>query len=288
MSFWRAGVPAGRAWIRVDLHAQVMSVFRSGHEIGTAVILFVLDWRLALATLGVTPLMAGATAVFRTRSARAYRKVRETLGLVTATLAEDIAGMRIVQAFTREDANTRNFKEVSERYRDSNMETVVLNALYFPFVDLLSSIALAVVLGYGGHLYFGGQVVSVTGTWMQNIAMAWLILELTHDPLLLGAVGQLQLDVVAHRLEGEYQARARMTPSNYKLARWVSAADPAELARFIEANAYRVAYDVVDAPAVLYGHQLELKAAREIWPNIQFHAMREHGGMVVHTGLLAA
>ena len=106
--------------------------------------------------------------------------------------------------------------------------------------------------------------------------------------LLLGAVGQLQLDVVAYRLEGEYAARARMTPSNYKLARWVSAADPAELTRFIEANGYRVAYDVVDAPAVLYTHALELKAAREIWPNIQFHSMREHGGMVVHSRLLAA
>src|SRR5947199_7036111 len=66
--------------------------------------------------------------------------------------------MRIVQAFTREHRNIENFREVSERYRDSNQETVVLNGLYFPFVDLLSSIALAVVLGYGGHLYFQGSV----------------------------------------------------------------------------------------------------------------------------------
>src|SRR6184192_1116671 len=126
--------------------------------LGTAIILFVLDWRLALATLAVIPLMSVATVIFRVRSTRAYRAVRERLGLVTATLAEDIAGMRVVQAFTREDANTRNFRNVSERYRDSNMETVVLNGLYFPFVDLLSSVALAVVLGYGGHLYFQGDV----------------------------------------------------------------------------------------------------------------------------------
>ena len=106
--------------------------------------------------------------------------------------------------------------------------------------------------------------------------------------LLLGAVGPLQLDVVAHRLEGEYAARARMVPSNYRLARWVSAEDPAELQRFIDGNAHRIAYDVVDAPAVLYTHASELKAAREIWPRIQFHAMREHGGLVAHTGLLAA
>jgi ABC-type multidrug transport system fused ATPase/permease subunit len=126
--------------------------------VGTAILLFVLDWRLALATLAVIPLMSIATAIFRVRSARAYRAVRERLGLVTATLAEDIAGMRVVQAFTREQTNIRNFRQVTERYRDSNMETVVLNGLYFPFVDLLSSVALAVVLGYGGHLYFQGQV----------------------------------------------------------------------------------------------------------------------------------
>ncbi len=126
--------------------------------VGTAILLFVLDWRLALATLTVIPLMSLATVIFRTRSARAYRAVRERLGLVTATLAEDIAGMRIVQAFTRERTNVRNFRDVSERYRKSNMETVVLNGLYFPFVDLLSTVALAVVLGYGGHLYFQGQV----------------------------------------------------------------------------------------------------------------------------------
>jgi len=126
--------------------------------VGTAIILFVLDWRLALATLIVIPFMSVATVIFRKRSARAYSAVRERLGLVTATLAEDIAGMRIVQAFTREQTNMRNFREVTERYRDSNMETVVLNGLYFPFVDLLSSVALAVVLGYGGHLYFQGDV----------------------------------------------------------------------------------------------------------------------------------
>jgi ABC-type multidrug transport system fused ATPase/permease subunit len=126
--------------------------------IGTAILLFVLDWRLALATLAVIPIMSVGTVLFRIHSARAYAAVRERLGLVTATLAEDIAGMRIVQAFTREDRNIGHFHEVAEHYREANMRTVVLNALYFPFVDLVSSVALAVVLGYGGYLYFGGAV----------------------------------------------------------------------------------------------------------------------------------
>jgi ATP-binding cassette subfamily B protein len=126
--------------------------------VGTAILLFVLDWELALATLAVIPLMFVATVIFRVRSTRAYRAVRERLGLVTATLAEDIAGMRMVQAFTREQQNVENFRVVADRYRESNMQTVVLNGWYFPFVDLLSSVALAVVLGYGGHLYFQGSV----------------------------------------------------------------------------------------------------------------------------------
>jgi len=106
----------------------------------------------------VIPLMSVATALFRSRTARAYAAVRERLGLVTATLAEDIAGMRVVQAFTREQKAYANFRRVAERYRESNMQTVVLNGIYFPIVDLLSSVALAVVLGYGGHLYFNGAL----------------------------------------------------------------------------------------------------------------------------------
>src|ERR671931_283547 len=126
--------------------------------VGSATILFFLDWKLALATLAVFPFMAAATAIFRFVSSRAYRAVRERLGLVTATLAEDIAGIRVVQAFTREPANERHFREVNAHYRAANQRTVVTNGLYFPFVDFLSSAATAIVLGYGGYRYFGGQI----------------------------------------------------------------------------------------------------------------------------------
>jgi ABC-type multidrug transport system fused ATPase/permease subunit len=160
----RAGVIISRLTNDVEALDQLVTdgvsslVQNSLTLIGTAILLFILDWRLALATLAVIPFMSIATVLFRVRSTRAYRAVRERLGLVTATLAEDIAGMRMVQAFTREQQNMRNFRTVTERYRESNMQTVVLNGWYFPFVDLLSSVALAVVLGYGGHLYFNGDV----------------------------------------------------------------------------------------------------------------------------------
>jgi ATP-binding cassette, subfamily B, bacterial len=130
--------------------------------VGSSVILFLLDWRLALATLAVVPLMALATTLFRIFSSRAYRAVRERLGLVTATLAEDIAGMRVVQAYTREAANEQRFRDVNAHYRAANQQTVVTNGLYFPFVDFLSTAATAVVLGYGGYLYFDGAITEGT------------------------------------------------------------------------------------------------------------------------------
>ena len=126
--------------------------------VGTAIILFFLDWRLALATLTVVPALAVATAIFRRLSSRSYRRVRERLGLVTATLAEDIAGIRVLQAFTREREARANFRGVNENYRAANRETVVQNAVYFPVVDLLSSTATAIVLGYGGWLVFHGEM----------------------------------------------------------------------------------------------------------------------------------
>ena len=130
--------------------------------VGTVVVLFLLDWRLALATLVVLPLMGVATGWFRVRSNHAYKRVRERLGLVTATLAEDLSGMRVVQSFTREPTSQSTFRGVNERYRESNYETVVLNSIYFPAVDILSSVATAIVLGVGGWLVVEGEM--TTGT----------------------------------------------------------------------------------------------------------------------------
>ena len=102
--------------------------------------------------------------------------------------------------------------------------------------------------------------------------------------LLLGAVGQLQFEVVAHRLEHEYGVKARITPARYNVARWVTCDEAdggeRELKRFIDGNAHRVALDAVDAPCVLLEYAGELRAMQENWPKIRFHALREHAGLV--------
>jgi ABC-type multidrug transport system fused ATPase/permease subunit len=160
----RAGVIISRLTNDVDALDQLVTdgvttlVQNTLILVGSAAILFWLDWRLGLATLAVIPAMALATAIFRVRSSRAYREVRERLGMVTATLAEDIAGMRVIQSFTRESARRRHFEEVNSHYRAANQQTVVNSGIYFPFVDFLSSVATAVVIGYGGYLVAGGEM----------------------------------------------------------------------------------------------------------------------------------
>jgi ABC-type multidrug transport system fused ATPase/permease subunit len=126
--------------------------------VGTAVALVLLDWRLALATLVVFPPMAAATYAFRVRSTRANRIMRERLADVTATLAEDLAGVRVIKEFDRDAANSRMFNATSERYRSANVITIWLNAFYFPFVELLSVVGIAIVLAYGGYLTFQGAI----------------------------------------------------------------------------------------------------------------------------------
>ena len=159
----RAGVLISRLTNDVEALDQLVTdgvtslVQNSLTLLGSAIVLFLLSWKLALATLIVVPFLLVATAIFRKKSSRSYRAVREKLGIVTATLAEDIAGVRVLQAFTRERAAREHFREVSEEYRRKNHETVVQNALYFPFVDLLSTLATAIVLGYGGYLVFEGD-----------------------------------------------------------------------------------------------------------------------------------
>ncbi len=99
--------------------------------------------------------------------------------------------------------------------------------------------------------------------------------------MLLGAIGQLQFEVVQHRLQAEYGVAARLRPSRYILARWVSSDDPRELRRFLDANQHRIARDVVDAPAFLASMRAELQVAEEQWKSIRFHALREHAGLLL-------
>jgi len=127
---------------------------------GAIVFLFILDWRLALATLTIMPLLIGATLIFRARSARAYAEVRNKIGDVSAHLQESISGIRVLKAFRREQSDYERLAVANAAYREVNMRTVVQSGLYFPFVELMSAAAVVIVLWYGGTL-IGGDTLEI-------------------------------------------------------------------------------------------------------------------------------
>ena len=126
--------------------------------IGTAAILVFLDPQLALVTFLTFPVLAVGSVAFRIASAGAYRLTREKIALVTAYLQETLSGVRIVRAFGQEPRHERRFAELNDENRDANMKTVYLNAAYFPAVELLSAVATAVILLYGGNQVLDGAV----------------------------------------------------------------------------------------------------------------------------------
>ena len=126
--------------------------------VGTAVILMVLDLELALLTFLVFPLLALGSLAFRVVSANAYRATREKVAAITAYLQESLSGIRVVRSFAQEPRHLTRFEELNEDNYDANMKTVYLNAAYFPAVELLSAVATAGILLYGGMQAIDGEV----------------------------------------------------------------------------------------------------------------------------------
>ncbi|MFC1409644.1 ABC transporter ATP-binding protein [Streptacidiphilus sp. N1-12] len=125
---------------------------------GIFVVLLVLDAQLALYVFAVLPVLIVATLVFRKKSSATYKIAREKVSTVNADLQENVAGMRIVQAFLREDRNRARFAERSDDYRITRTRAQLYISLYFPFVQFLSSVAAALVLIEGAHRVSAGTL----------------------------------------------------------------------------------------------------------------------------------
>jgi ATP-binding cassette subfamily B protein len=125
--------------------------------IGTAVILVALDPGLALVTFLCFPVLLLSSILFRLASAGAYRLTREKIAAVTAYLQETLSGVRVVRAFGQEHRHRTRFAQLNDEHRQVNMRTVYLNAAYFPSVELLSAVATAAILIYGGNQVLDGD-----------------------------------------------------------------------------------------------------------------------------------
>ncbi len=124
--------------------------------LGTAAILVALDPGLALVTFLTFPVLLVGSVIFRIASSGAYRLTRERIAQVTAYLQETLSGVRVVRAFGQEARHRRRFAELNDAHREANMQTVHLNAAYFPSVELLTAVATAGILLVGGNQVLGG------------------------------------------------------------------------------------------------------------------------------------
>jgi ATP-binding cassette subfamily B protein len=137
----------------------VVTLFQAGLTLlGTVVILLTLDVKLALITFCVFPFLAGGSLWFRLVSAGAFRRTRETIGAITAYLQETLSGVRVVRSFGTEPFHEARFGELNDENRGANMATVRLNATYFPAVEMLSGVAIAGIVLYGGYEAIEGRI----------------------------------------------------------------------------------------------------------------------------------
>jgi len=120
--------------------------------IGIVVSMISLNPRLAMASFAVLPVMVLTTTVFSQRARVAFRRTRQTIGEVSAELQENIAAVREVQAFAREQENVGEFEVLNAANRDANVQAESILSAFSPALDVLSTIAMAIVVGYGGYL----------------------------------------------------------------------------------------------------------------------------------------
>ena len=114
--------------------------------VGVLAAMLVINVRLGLLVLAIVPVLAVATVIFRRKSSQAYTEARERISVVNADLAENVAGLRVTQAFRREGTNRNRFAGRSDLYRQSRLRAQRYISLYFPFVQTLSTVASALVL----------------------------------------------------------------------------------------------------------------------------------------------
>jgi ABC-type multidrug transport system fused ATPase/permease subunit len=126
--------------------------------IGIVVIMFTLNWQLALLTMGVVPVIAIATHVYRSRSRQLYREVRQQNAIVTGHLAENISSVRVVQAFAREDVNLRQFERVNRENLRRLLRAAAFSAGFNPVITLISTLATVIIIAFGGQRVLEGAL----------------------------------------------------------------------------------------------------------------------------------
>ena len=152
--------PIGRLVTRVTTDVDALNeLFTSGVVtifgdifmlLGIMVVLIYLDWRLALVTFTVLPALFAVTLMFKRRVREVYRKVRTRVAMLNAFIQENIVGMQVVQLFRQEPRKFGQYSELNRQHQDANLESVFQYALFYPAIEFLGAVAIALIIWYGG------------------------------------------------------------------------------------------------------------------------------------------
>ncbi|MBC8185045.1 ABC transporter ATP-binding protein [candidate division KSB1 bacterium] len=126
--------------------------------LGIVIVMINIQWKLALITFSVLPLLIYVTIFFRTRIRSAYRDIRTRIAKINSYLQENISGMIVVQIFSREKRNFKKFDELNSDHLDAHLRSILYYSIFFPSIDIIESIALALIIWFGGLYYYGDQV----------------------------------------------------------------------------------------------------------------------------------
>ncbi len=160
--------PVGRLMTRVtsDVEALnemftsgVVTIFGDVFTIGAIVTaMLILDWRLALVTFTVLPLVFASAWLFRKRVRRAYRDIRLLLARINAYLQERITGMSVIQLFRQEEQTFERFDDINRDHLSAHLKSITYYALFFPTVEILAAVAMALIIWYGGSESLRGAI----------------------------------------------------------------------------------------------------------------------------------
>ncbi len=138
------------------------------------IFMFSMSWDLALVTLSVIPFLFYATFLFRRKVRDAYRDVRFYLARLNSYMQEHVTGMNIVQIFAKEKNELEKFSSINWDYRTANVKSVFYYAVFFPFVELLSSITVALIIWYGGGKVIQSHLtIGILFAFLQYTEMFW-------------------------------------------------------------------------------------------------------------------
>lgn len=160
--------PVGRLITRVTTDVDVLNeLFSAGIVsifsdiftlVGILIAILLLDWRLGLVTMAVLPFIALATIVFRVKARDSYRRVRIAIAKINTFLQEQITGMAVVQLYNREKASAARFDVINREHRSANMDSILAYSWFYPTIELLSSVAVALIIWYGGGRVIQGAI----------------------------------------------------------------------------------------------------------------------------------